>query len=152
MDVFDHHQADEVLIGILVVEGEADEGAQRRFRLDMIEIKRRLDLADAAVGVFEHLDEQAFLVAEIVIDHPLAGAGARRDVVDARATEALVRELIGCDVEDVAAGSLGVLTPPLDGRGRAAPMISPLWPRTVCTRGARRSHHPCLRRIRHVYL
>ncbi len=114
VDILDHHQANETLIGILVVESEADERPQRRFRLDLIKFERRLDLADAAIGLFEHRDEQPLLVAKVVVDHPLAGVGARRNLVDARPAEAPVGELVGCDLQDVASGPLRVLGPRLD--------------------------------------
>jgi hypothetical protein len=111
VDILDHHQADEVLVGVLVVEGEADERPQRQFRFEVVELQRRLDLADAAVGVLEHLNEEPLLVAEVVIDHPLAGIGARGNIVDPRPSKAFVGKLIGRDLQDVPAGSFRVLNP-----------------------------------------
>src|SRR5712671_1471582 len=113
VDILDHHQANEALIGVLIVERESDERPQGRFWLDLIEFERCLDVADAAVGLFEHLGEEPLLVAKVVVDHPLAGVGASRNVVDAGPAEALVGELVRGDLQNVPSGAVAVLGPPL---------------------------------------
>jgi hypothetical protein len=77
----------------------------------MIDVEVTLDIANSAISLFENRDVESFLAAEVVIDHPLAGARARGDFVDARAAQALVRELLGRDGDDVAARLLGVVDP-----------------------------------------
>ena len=42
-----------------------------------------------AIGLFQHCGEQLFLAAEVMIDHPLVGAGARCNFIDAGAAQAL---------------------------------------------------------------
>ena len=49
--------------------------------------------ADRRVGALEHRHEQLLLAAEVVVDHPLGGAGALGDLVDARAGVAVLGEL-----------------------------------------------------------
>ena len=65
--------------------------------------------ADAAVGRLQHGDIEAFLAAEIVIDHALAGLGAGGNIVDPRTAEALAGKLLGRNFDDVALGSFGVI-------------------------------------------
>src|SRR5262249_26259186 len=48
----------------------------------------------------QHCEIEPLLVAEVVIDHPLVGAGAPCDGVDPGALEALGRELLGGGRED----------------------------------------------------
>ena len=68
-----------------------------------------LALAHLPVGVLERAEIEPLLVAEIVVDHPLAGAGAGGDLVDPRAGQAVERELLRGDLEDVLPRPLGIL-------------------------------------------
>jgi hypothetical protein len=52
VDVLDHDQADEVLVLVLIVEGEAGEPGQRLLGLQVIEVERVLDRADAPLRFF----------------------------------------------------------------------------------------------------
>ena len=109
LDVLGHHQADEFGVGPMVIEGE---GHQRRSASSGARSSRwssALDRADAAVGLFEHGQVQAFLAAEVVIDHALAGAHGRGDLVDARTGQALLGELARRDLEDVGHRALGIV-------------------------------------------
>ena len=78
----------------------------------------RFSRSDGSGGLFEHRDEEPFLSAEIVVDHPLAGAGAGGDVVDTGPAEALVGELVGRNLQDVSARPVRIMNP---GRPGAAP-------------------------------
>ena len=82
----------------------------------MLDVDLLLGLADASVGALQHCSEQLLLAAEVVVDHPLGGARLSGDLVNARASETLVGELLGGDVEDLGAGLLGVPLASWDGR------------------------------------
>ena len=77
-------------------------------RVDVVDLQSLLGLADAAVGVLQHGQVELLLAAEVVVDHPLRGAGALGDLVDARAGVALLGEHRGGDLEQLGAGALGV--------------------------------------------
>ena len=70
-----------------------------------------LGLPDAAVGVLEHRQVEPLLAAEVVVDHPLRGAGPLGDDVDPRAGVALLGEDLGGDREQLGAGAVGVAQP-----------------------------------------
>ena len=91
-----------------VVEGEADELLHRPRRRQLAEVQRRLALADLAVGVEQHAGVERLLVADVVIEHALVGAGALGDAVDAGAVEAVLDELLARGDQDVALGAVGV--------------------------------------------
>src|SRR5690349_6084718 len=78
----------------------------------MIDVEIALDIADVAIRVFEHGDVETFLAAEIVIDHPFARTRARGDLVDSGAAQALVREFLARDGDDVPPGLLAIVDPP----------------------------------------
>ena len=50
-----------------------------------VEAQLLLFAADVFVGPLEHGEEQVLLAAEVVVEHPLVGPGARGDAVDPRA-------------------------------------------------------------------
>ena len=60
-------------------------------RIDVVDLQSLLGLADAAVGVLQHGQVELLFAAEVVVDHPLRGAGALGDLVDAGAGVALTR-------------------------------------------------------------
>jgi hypothetical protein len=83
MDVLDHHHADELLMLMVMVEGELDQAAERLDWRQALYVELGLALAHQPVGILQGAEIEALLVAEIVIDHALRRAGARRDLVDA---------------------------------------------------------------------
>ncbi len=127
VDVLRHHEADEIGVCELVIEGEADQLAQRRLGLQVVEVERGLDAADAPVGFFEHGHVQAFLAREVVIDHALAGVRERGDLVDARAAQALVGELLGRHFDDVGHRALRVVGARGGGRRAAGAALCLYW-------------------------
>src|ERR1700730_6921514 len=110
-DVLVHHQAHELRMGVLVVEGEGDQGGERFFGRQALEIERGFGAADARVGLLEHGEVEPLLAAEIIVDHALAGARALGDGVDPRAAIALLGEFPRCDIDDVALGAFRVVYP-----------------------------------------
>jgi hypothetical protein len=108
------------------------QAAQRLFGWQVFQVQLRLDAAHAPVGVFQHRDVQAFLAAEVVVDHALAGARGGGDLVDARAAEALAGELLGCHLKDLrhgagrVVGAAGLARRALFG-GRPRRAGAPVW-------------------------
>ena len=121
-----HHQPDEVGVAQLVVVGEAHQGAQGGFGRQVFQLQVGLNAADARIGFLQHPDVQAFLAAEVVVDHPLAGAGEGGDLVDPGAGQALAGELGGGHLEDVGHGPLRVVGAPALGQRRAAGLFGRL--------------------------
>ena len=116
VDVLDADQADEVRMGLVVVEGELGQAADGRGRIEIIDVDALLGTADGAVGALEDGDEEPFLALEVVVDHPLRRARPGRDLVHARAREAMGRELVRGHVEDLAACAVAVADrPPASG-------------------------------------
>ena len=74
-------------------------------------------LANIAVGVFEHGEEQVLLAAEVMVDHLLIGFGAAGDCVYAGAGEPVTGEFDFGGVEDALPGRFGVANPGLRARG-----------------------------------
>ena len=68
-----------------VVEVELDQALDREFGVEVCEIERALTAAQPLVDPFQGREVEALLVAEIVVDHALVGAGAARDRVHATA-------------------------------------------------------------------
>ena len=109
LDVFVHHQTDEVFVVAVVVIGELNQFLQRLHRRQVVQVQVRLDGPHASISLFEHRQVQAVLAAEVVIDHPLAGARGRCNGVDARAGEAFVGELVRGHSQDLGHGAGGVV-------------------------------------------
>src|SRR5512134_2246152 len=106
----------------VVAPGELDQPRDRLDRRRVEEAQRLLCGADAGVRMLQHREEEALLVAEVVVEHPLVRAGPARDAVDSRAPEPEARELLRGGVEDAAARALGVARA---GLARRAPGASP---------------------------
>src|SRR6516164_6313825 len=77
-----------------VVEVELDQAPDRKLGIELREIERTLAAAQSLVDPLEGGKVEALLVAEVMIDHALVGAGAVRDRVHAPAEQALGGELV----------------------------------------------------------
>ena len=88
-----------------MVEGELDQPAQRRHGRQILQVLLGLDLAHAAVRVFQHRQVQALFAAEVVVNHALAGARGGRNLVDARAAQPLVGKLCRRHLQDAGHGT-----------------------------------------------
>ena len=142
VDVLDAHQPDEVRVRLVVVERQPGELADRLDRVEVLDVELLLEAADEAVRLLQDGDVEPLLAAEVVVDHPLGGAGLVRDHVDPGAGVALVGELAGGDGEDVRPGPLGVPDPL--GRRRA-----PRTPTAARTTGLLPvDEHPERKRVR----
>src|SRR5690606_12210859 len=117
MDVLDHHETDERLVGMMMVEGEFHQPAQRVGGAQMLEIELGFGGADLPVGFLKDGQVETFLVPEIVIDHPLARASHGGDVVDPGPGQAVLGKVPGGDLDDVLSCGLGTA---YAGRGPAA--------------------------------
>ena len=88
------------MLGV-VVEGVPDVLPQRLVGRHRFEVRRGLARADLRVRLLEHGAIQLLLAAEVVVDHPLRRIGLVGDLVDARAGQPLVGELLRGNLEDV---------------------------------------------------
>src|SRR2546421_1726405 len=60
------------------------------------------------VTALENRPVQPFLAAEVVVNHPLDGVRALGNLIDAAAAEALLREFLGGNGENVRPGAVGI--------------------------------------------
>ena len=74
----------------------------------MVDLQSLLGLADAAVRVLQHRHVELLFAAEVVVDHPLRGAGALGDVVHAGAGITGLGEDLRRDRKQLRARALGV--------------------------------------------
>src|SRR5574343_1699909 len=107
--VFGHHHPDVGLVARVVVEGELDQAAQGGFGDEVVEVELAFGLPHAAVGLFQNGQVEAFLVLEVVVNHPFAGVGGGRDLVDAGTSQPFFREFAHGHLQDVGHGPLGVV-------------------------------------------
>ena len=108
MDVLDGHEPDEVLVGDVVVEGHLGHRPDRVDRVDVVDLQVLFGLPDAAVGVLQYGQVEALFTAEVVVDHPLGGAGLLGDLVDAGTRIALLGEHRAGHRDQVGARALGI--------------------------------------------
>ena len=102
VEIFDADQAHKVQVGVLVIEREINESAERVVRIEVIENKRLLKFAYPFVGFLKDCDIQTLLAAEIIVDHPFRRRGAGADLVYAGAGKAFSRKLDPRFVKDLA--------------------------------------------------
>ena len=93
----------------MMVEGEFDQALQRLQRRQVLNVQLAFSLPDRLVRIFERAEIETFLVAEIVVDHPLAGARAGRNLVDTGARQPVQGELFGSDLDDILPRSLRIM-------------------------------------------
>src|SRR5207248_490096 len=93
---------------VVVVEGGLHQPAQRRVRRQGIQVEIRFNHPDMIVAALENRPVQPLLAAEVVVNHPLDGMRALGNLIDAAAAEALLRELLGGNGENVRAGAVGI--------------------------------------------
>ena len=92
----------------VIVPSELDQAPHAFDRSDVEQRQLLLGLADSRVSGFEHREEQPLLVAEVVVEHALVGAGCGGDPVYARAAEAVLGEFDGRGIEDGAARAIRI--------------------------------------------
>jgi hypothetical protein len=108
VDVLDSDQADEVLMLLVMVEGQLRQLPQGVDRLEVLDVELLLQRADTAVRPLKDGQVQALLATEVVVDHPLGGAGLGRDLVDPGSGKTLVGEFACGHVDDLCLGSFGI--------------------------------------------
>src|SRR5579862_9151176 len=94
-----------------MVEGQLGQRADGRHRVQVIDVKLALRVPRGGVGPLEHRDVQLLLAREVVVEHPLRGAGAGGDLVYPRAGVAVPGELAERHVQDFLARALRVALP-----------------------------------------
>src|SRR5262245_52943659 len=85
MQVLGVQQAQEFRVIEEILPGKLDQSFDRLLRWQVSELQPRLGGTDADVTAFQHREIKRLLITEVVIDHPLVGAGARGDGIDAGA-------------------------------------------------------------------
>jgi hypothetical protein len=111
LGVLDPDELDERRVGLVVVEGDLGQAADRGDRVQVVDVDGALGQADLRVRAFQHRQVELLLAAEVVVDHPFRGAGPVGDLVDPGAAVAAEGELVGGHVEQLRAGALGVALP-----------------------------------------
>ena len=101
MNVLDRNEAHEVFVGGVVFEGLLDKPSQGLHGIEGVQGKRSLGCPDMGIGLFEDREIQAFLTSKIVVDHALGGAHECGDRVDPSPGQAMVREFLCRDRENV---------------------------------------------------
>src|SRR5258706_12338789 len=94
-----------------IIPGEGDQPFDRACRVEMLQIKPALLDADLLIGAFEHREIEIVLLADVIIQHPLVGAGLARDAVDARTGQAMGGEFLLGRLENAQPHALGVALP-----------------------------------------
>ena len=110
-DILVHHQPHEFGMLVVIVERSADHIAQRGVRVQVAACIVSIDFAHRRISALQHRAVQAFLAAEIIIDHALGRIGPFGDLVDARAAQPLVGKFQRRDVQYVQAGFLRLAGP-----------------------------------------
>lgn len=108
MNVLDGHQADEVVVLDVMVEGHFRESSDGLGGIGVVDSQLLFGLTDPAVGPVENGEVETFFAAEVVVDHPLGGAGALGDLVHSRTRIAGFGEDLGGDGEQFGSGALRV--------------------------------------------
>ncbi|MNY09865.1 hypothetical protein D3C86_1428070 [compost metagenome] len=101
-------QGQEMRVFQVVLPGEAHQFADRFHRLQFFELELALGLADVLISQFKYRFEQAFLVAEILVNHPFIGLGSQRDAVNASTAKAQFRKLDFGRIENSQARGIGI--------------------------------------------
>ncbi|MCY1174791.1 hypothetical protein D9M73_150030 [compost metagenome] len=107
--VFGGEDGDEFGVAHIIVPDECHQFAQGLLRVGEVEAQLRFGLVEAGIDVLQHTDEQLFLAAEVVIDHPVVGLGQCGDLLDAPTSEAFLAEDLHCGLENIVPGAVGLL-------------------------------------------
>ena len=91
-------------------DGEFDQSPHPGDWRQAADIKLTLFAADVQIGVLEDREPERLLVAEVVVEHPLADASPRGDLVHSGAGEALGSKFRRCRRQDSAAGRVRLAT------------------------------------------
>ena len=110
-EVFGVEQRQKFRIAEEVIPGEVDQPLDRLGRIEMLEIEPALLGTDLLIGAFEHREVEIVLVADVVIQHALVGAGIGRDAVDPRAGQAMGGEFLLGGLENADPHPLGIALP-----------------------------------------
>ena len=143
-------QRDELRVRAVVAEHEADQLHQGFERPGFIQRQRALGLVHLGVDALQHGDEQAFLAAEIVVDHAVHGLGRGRDLVHRGAVVAVAREHPHRRAQDRLPRGLRRRRPharaPLRRLGRCAGGAHACSPCRLATPVSRAPDQPCMHR------
>src|SRR6202022_1064502 len=94
-----------------IVPGEIDQPLDRLGRIEMFQIEPALLDPYLLIGALEHREIEIVLLADVIIQHALVGAGLDRDPVDARAGEAMRGKFLLRGLKDAKPHALGAALP-----------------------------------------
>src|SRR5438128_6819902 len=118
MQILAVQQRDELGMGEKIVPCEADQPANALDRCHVEQRKLLFGASDPGVSSLEDGKKKAFLVAEIVVEHPLVGPGGSGNPVDLGAAQAVARKLRRRRVENGCAGAFRVTRRSIGLRGK----------------------------------
>src|SRR5260370_10310073 len=94
-----------------IIPGEVDQPLDRLWRIEMFQIEPALLDPYLLIGAFQHREVEIVLLADMVIQHALVGAGVGRDPVDPRAGEAMRGKFLLRGLEDAKPHPLVITLP-----------------------------------------
>ena len=104
-------QRQEFRIADEIIPGEIDQPLDRLRRIEMFQIEPALLDPDFLIGAFEHREIEVFLVADVIVQHALVGAGLGGDAVDPRAGKPVGGEFLLRGLENAKPHPLGIALP-----------------------------------------
>lgn len=128
VQIFRAEQAEEFRMLEKITPGEECQFADAFLRAAVADMQRAFGGADADIGFLEHSEVELLLVAEIMIEHALVGAGALGDRIDASPAHAVFGKFPGCGIKDSSACPLRIALGRPFCRWASRPFLSPFSP------------------------
>ena len=104
-------QRQEFRVANEVVPGEVDQARDRGGGIEVFQIEASFLDADLLLGAFQHREIELVLLADVIIEHALVGAGLGRDPVDPRPGDAMSGKLLLRSLEDAKPHAFGIALP-----------------------------------------
>ncbi len=109
--IFGVQQRQKLGVADEIIPGEVDQPFDRLGRIEMFQIEPALFNPYFLIGAFQHREVKVVLLADVIVEHALVGAGVGRDPVDPRAGEAMGSKFLLCGLENAKPHPLGIALP-----------------------------------------
>ena len=109
--IFGVEQRQKFRIADEIIPGEDDQARDRFGGIEVFQIETSFLDPDFLIRTFKDREIQVFLVADVIIQHALVGAGLRRDAVDPRAGEAMRGEFLLRSLQNAQPHARGIALP-----------------------------------------